>query len=203
MKTIVLLLLLLPVFSNAQKLLGGCEGCEWMLEGMPKTISSAAVIASPSEPGDRLFIQGTIYQADGKTPAPGITLYVYHTDNKGKYVPSDDQKESRRHGHLRGWVKTDNQGHYSISTIRPASYPNSKNPQHIHPIILEPLGVYYWIDEFVFEDDPLLEEKDRKPTNPRGGVGVLKASRDARGVWQAKRDIVLGMNVPGYTAKNP
>ncbi len=202
MKTIVLLLLLPAMWSCGQGL-GGCEDCELMLEGMPKTISSDLVIASPSEPGDKLFIQGTIYQADGKTPAAGITLYVYHTDNNGKYSPSDGQKQGRRHGHLRGWAKTDSQGRYSISTIRPASYPNSKNPQHIHPIILEPSGTYYWIDEFVFDDDPLLPDEERNRKNPRGGNGVLKASRDNSGVWQARRDITLGLNVPGYSAKKP
>lgn len=203
MKTIALLLLLPAVWSSAQDIVGGCEGCKMMLEDMPKTISSTLVLAGPSEPGERLFIQGTIYQADGKTPAPGVTLYVYHTNSKGKYVPAEGQTHAPRHGHLRGWVKTDNQGHYSISTIRPASYPNRTIPQHIHPIILEPSGIFYWIDEFLFDDDPLLTDQERKSSNPKGGSGILKITRDARGVWQAKRDILLGLNVPGYSAKNP
>lgn len=202
MKTVALLLLLPAMWSCGQSLVGGCEDCELMLEGMPKTISSSLVMASASEPGDRLFIQGTIYKFDSKTPAPGITLYVYHTDNTGKYSRSDGQVQGRRHGHLRGWVKTDDQGRYAISTIRPASYPNRKDPQHIHAIILEPSGVYYWIDDFLFDDDPLLGDGRYRP-NARGGFGVMKVSRDAKGVWQGKRDLVLGLNVSGYNAKNP
>lgn len=203
MKTIVLLLLFPAMWSCGQSVIGPCEDCEMMLEGMPKTIPSAMVLASPTEPGDRLFIQGTIFQTDGKTPAPGITLYVYHTDNKGKYSPADGQKDARRHGHLRGWVKTDNLGRYSISTIRPASYPNRKDPQHIHAIILEPSGKYYWVHDFLFDDDPLLSGEDRNRQQARGGYGVMKVSRDAKGVWQGKRDLVLGLNVSGYNAKNP
>jgi protocatechuate 3,4-dioxygenase beta subunit len=201
MKAIALLLLLQAMSSCGQSLVGSCEDCEMMLEGMPKTIPSELVLAGISEPGDRLFIQGTVYQADGKTPAPGITVYVYHTDNKGKYSPADGQKDARRHGHLRGWVKSDKDGRYTISTIRPASYPNSRNPQHIHVIILEPSGVYYWIDDFFFDDDLLLSGQERNRTSPRAGYGVIKPKRDAKGVWQGKRDLTLGLNVEGYKAK--
>lgn len=177
---------------------GGCEDCDLMFAGMPGNISWKTNLAGPDEPGDPLIISGTIYQKDGKTPAPGVILYVYHTDNKGKYTPAKNQTHARRHGKLRGWVKSDEQGRYEFTTIRPASYPNSQNPQHIHPIIKEPGISRYWIDEYLFEDDPVLtgQEKSRQPG--RGGPGIVKLTKNSEGTWIGKRNIILGLNVPQY-----
>jgi protocatechuate 3,4-dioxygenase beta subunit len=66
---------------------GGCDGCESIYEGMPAQISWQTNIAPDSEPGERIKISGVIYKRDGKTPAPDVILYVYHTDAKGYYSP--------------------------------------------------------------------------------------------------------------------
>ena len=79
----------------------------------------------------------------------------------------------------------------------PASYPNSNNPKHIHPTIKEPGKTEYWIDEFVFDDDPLLPASERNRSNPVGGNGVLKPIMQ-NGILVAKRDIILGLNVQNY-----
>ncbi|WKZ59398.1 MAG: intradiol ring-cleavage dioxygenase [Cyclobacteriaceae bacterium] len=177
---------------------GGCEDCELMFAGMPATLSWKTKLAPDDEPGERMIISGTIYKKDGKTPAPDVILYVYQTDNTGRYTPAPKQVHAKRHGHLRGWVKTDAQGRYEFSTIRPASYPNSRNPQHIHPIIKEPGLSLYWIDEFLFEDDPVLTVQDKTRQAKRGGSGIITLSKNAAGVWIGKRDIILGINVPNY-----
>src|SRR4051812_3563417 len=89
---------------------GGCDGCELMFEGMPERLGWQATIAGAGEAGEPLEMQGVIYQSDGRTPAPGVVLYVYHTDAKGYYSPAPGQIHGRRHGHLRGWMKTDTTG---------------------------------------------------------------------------------------------
>lgn len=175
-----------------------CEDCELMYEGMPKTLKSETKIADASEPGEPLIITGTIYKRDGKTPAPDVILYVYQTDNSGVYSPGPNQKDGKRHGHLRGWIKTGSDGKYSFTTIRPASYPDSKAPQHIHPIIKEPGLSLYWISEYLFDDDPYLTEKEKAKEQQRGGDGIIHLTKDERGVWIGKRDIILGMNIPNY-----
>lgn len=175
-----------------------CEDCEMMFEGMPQNVSWQTTIAGPDEPGEQLIMSGTIYKKDGKTPAPDVILYVYHTDNKGLYSPAPKQTQAKRHGHLRGWVKADAQGRYEFKTIRPASYPNSNNPQHIHPIIKEPGVSLYWIDEFLFADDPLLSEREKANQEKRGGSGIISLKKNEKGVWVGKRDIILGMNIPNY-----
>jgi protocatechuate 3,4-dioxygenase beta subunit len=176
----------------------GCEDCDMMFDGMPKNISWQTTIAGPDEPGEQLIISGTIYKKDGKTPAPNVILYVYHTDNKGLYSPAPKQTQAKRHGHLRGWIKTDANGRYEFKTIRPASYPNSRNPQHIHPIIKEPGVTLYWIDEFLFEDDPVLTESEKSNQEKRGGSGIISLKKNEKGILVGKRDIVLGMNIPNY-----
>lgn len=184
--------------SKTEKQIGACEDCQMMFDGMPASLSWKTTIAPEQEPGESLTISGTIFQRDGKTPAEGVILYVYHTDNAGLYSKGAHQQHAVRHGHLRGWMKTDKQGRYEFKTIRPASYPNSKNSQHIHPILHEPGKGYYWIDEFVFDDDPLLTPQERNRVEKRGGSGVMKLKKNAQGVWEGKRDIVLGLNVPNY-----
>jgi protocatechuate 3,4-dioxygenase, beta subunit len=177
---------------------GGCDGCELMYEGMPKEIGWQASIAGEGEPGEPLEMQGVIYRSDGKTPAPDVILYVYHTDAKGYYSPTPGQAYGRRHGHLRGWVKTNREGRYEFRTIRPVPYPNGRIPAHIHPIVKEPQRNEYHIDEYVFGDDPLVTTKERSKMENRGGSGVVDVNRNNQGVWVGHRDIVLGRNIPHY-----
>ena len=177
---------------------GGCEDCELMFKGMPSSMSSDVSITKPGEPGDPMVISGTVYKQDGKTPAPNVVLYVYHTDHTGEYTHGQGDHESTRHGRLRAWIKSDARGHYKFTTIRPASYPNSRNPQHVHAIIKEPGVQPYWIDEYLFDDDPYVDAKVRAQQDGRGGKGIIRLSKNAQGIWMGERDIVLGKNVDGY-----
>ncbi|MFN0149533.1 MAG: hypothetical protein ACKVU1_02345 [bacterium] len=179
-----------------------CEGCELVFEGMPATIATAARIAPATELGEPLRIEGTVVDGRGK-PAAGVIVYAYHTDARGLYPPLERARGAAlvRHGRIRGWALTDASGRYRFDTIRPASYPESTIPQHVHMHIIEVGRCTYWIDDLLFADDPHLtaEERDRIQ-NPRGGPGIATPQRDSTGCWIATRDIVLGANVPGYLA---
>ncbi|MBA2242737.1 MAG: intradiol ring-cleavage dioxygenase [Chthoniobacterales bacterium] len=175
---------------------GGCDGCKLMLEGMPQTLASQTIIM-PVDGGEPLEVEGVIFQEDGKTPAPSVILYVYHTDAKGFYSPAPGQTVARRHGGLRGWMQTDANGRYKFRTIRPAPYPNRHLPAHIHAVVKEPGKNEYYIDDFLFDDDPLLT-REKRTQDARGGSGIVQATRNANGVWIARRDLVLGRNIPHY-----
>jgi protocatechuate 3,4-dioxygenase beta subunit len=177
---------------------GTCECCEAWQEGLPGTISWQTTIPPPGEPGEALEISGTIFQNDEKTPAQGVILYVYHTDYKGNYSRGKGSGCARRHGLLRGWMKTGTDGKYLFRTIKPASYPGTTIEAHIHPIIKEPGVGEYWIDEFLFDNDPLLTDEARSRQQQRGGPGIINLSLDKDGVWKGSRDIILGKNIPGY-----
>ena len=180
--------------SAAEPVVGEpCEGCELVFEGMPETLTSEARIAPADEPGEPLTIEGVVTHRDGR-PADGIVVYAYHTDASGIY-PSG----ATRHGRLRGWALTDRDGRYRFETIRPAAYPGRRTPQHVHMHVIEPGHATYWIDSLVFSDDPLLREAERRDAREgRGGSGLVEPVEDGSGGWTVRRDIVLGLGVPGY-----
>ena len=95
-------------------------------------------------------------------------------------------------------MQTDAQGRYQFTTIRPASYPKSKFLAHIHPTIKEPTKNEYYIDDFVFENDPFMSSLEKQKMQNRGGNGIVKLTKNEEGVWVGKRDIVLGLNIPDY-----
>jgi len=184
--------------GDTQAVGGRCDGCELMYAGMPKNINPVDTSSGWKEEGQKLLVTGTVYKKDGKTPAPNTIIYYYHTDNNGYYSPKDGMDEkAKRHGHIRGWVKSGEQGKYAIYTIRPAPYPNGKAPAHIHIFIKEPNINEYYIDEFVFDDDKLLNGSQRKNLVNRGGSGILEV-QVSNGLQVAEHNIVLGLNIPGY-----
>jgi len=168
---------------------GPCEGCDWVFDGQPAKLASRARIAPVAEAGAPMVIEGVVSSARG-LPARGVVVYAYHTNQAGLYPPAGN-----RHGRLRGWAITDAQGHYRFDTIRPGAYPERNVAEHVHMHVIEPgVGTYY-IDNLEFEDDPL---NPRRRGAERGGNGLMLPQR-RDGVWQARRDIVLGRNIPGYS----
>lgn len=199
MRAMSIMLMVIWVFSPAAGQIGGpCEICNLMYEGMPEDLSWETTIAGPAEPGTRLIVKGTIFKPDGTSPAGGVILYVYQTDATGKYTPAPGQTHARQHGHLRGWVKTNEKGEYLFKTIVPASYPDSRVESHIHAVLKEPEKNEYYIGDFLFDDDPHLTRDARRRLGKRGGSGILSPRKNENGVLVATRNIVLGLNIPGY-----
>lgn len=179
------------------RLIGNCEGCEAVFEYGDRVLTPVDTLPDFEENEPKLKITGTIYEADGKTPAEGVILYIYHTNREGEYATRGGETGwARKHGYIRGWVKTGADGTYTFYTFKPGSY--SSNPAHIHPIILEPGGKYYWLLSYRFRGDPYLDESALSPESPPGGhsgVLVLKKEGD---LWVGSRDIILGKNLEGY-----
>lgn len=211
-----ILLMVIPVMvipgwaqSNARqekeiKVGGPCEGCEAVFEcPVPfEALSEFAWLPDWNENSPRkIAINGIVYQADGKTPAPGVVIYLYHTDQTGVYPLKGDEKGwAKRHGYLRGWMKTNEKGEYKFWTLRPAAYPGRNTPAHIHAIIKEPGKTPYWIDDFLFDNDPLLTATERKKLENRGGNGILKFydASSGKSPFKSERHLYLGKNIPGY-----
>lgn len=174
---------------------GPCEGCEAVFEEMPETLTARARIAPPDAGGEPLVIEGRVSGADG-APRAGIVVYAYQTDASGIYPR---HPRGIRHGRLRGWARTDDEGRYRFDTIRPGGYPDSGIPQHVHFHVVEPGRCTYWIGDLLFDDDPRLTPRERaRAVDARGGSGLASPARDADGAWRARRDIRLGLGIPGY-----
>lgn len=177
-----------------ERIIGGpCEGCENVFVDMPAELDWRAEIAGSEEAGERMVLEGTVRYLDGE-PAGGIIVYAYHTDATGVYPDA-----STRHGRLRGWTKTNEDGAYRFDTIRPGAYPRGGVAEHVHMHIIEPGRVSYYIASVRFDDDPQLSDSERaRAERGRGGSGLATPEKDAEGVWHVRRDISLGLNVPGY-----
>ena len=192
--------------ANGTQLIGDhCEGCAAVFESpIPfEKLSWIDTLPGFNKPGPKMMISGIIYQADGKTPAKNVVLYIYHTDQDGNYSNKKNEKGwASRHGYIRGWMKTNEKGQYKFYTLQPASYPNSNAVKHIHPTIKEPGKNEYWIDEYIFDDDPFLTPERRKEhQQQRGGDGLIKLKNE-NGVLTGERNIYLGKNIPGYPKVN-
>lgn len=200
MKKYILTLLFLTLSSSTSaqnQLIGNCEGCEAVFEYGDRELSNTDTLPGFHEHEPKIKISGTIYEPDGKTPAEGVILYVYHTNREGEYATRGDEEGwARQHGYIRGWVKTGADGRYTFYTYKPGSY--SRNAAHIHPVILEPNGKYYWLGSYLFEGDPNLSRRQLNQQNPRGGSdGILKLEKEGE-LLMDERDIILGKNMKGY-----
>jgi protocatechuate 3,4-dioxygenase beta subunit len=128
---------------------------------MVKKYSSAEVlnIATSDEPGKKIKIVATVRDKDGN-PVPNAMVYLYQTDYRGWYsadAPHVLMNEGDfRHARLFGYVKTDNQGKIELHTVKPAGYPQSDLPAHIH-VHVTAAGYRAFGTEFLFQDDERLK----------------------------------------------
>lgn len=172
---------------------------------LPKKLTSKDTSPAFKQKEQKILLTGTVYQIDGKTPASNVILYYYQTNSKGIYATKDDEERNmpknklgQTHGYIRGWLKTDEQGKYSIYTIKPGTYPSRGEPAHIHITVKEKnMEEPYYIDDFVFDNDRLLTTQRRKKMENRGGSGVIRfVQKDS--LWVGERNIILGLNIPDY-----
>lgn len=189
--------------KQTKKVGGGCEGCEFMYVGMPKQILSEHTSLGWIEGKQKLILTGKVFQIDGKTPASDVVIYYWHTDDNGLYSSNNETpKQAKEHGKLRGWVKTDKSGNYTIKTSRPAAYPNDNIPQHIHLSIKEPDITNEYYADLYFDDDPLyLNHKKKYGKLDRAGTELLRIVLDDN-IQIAEHNIVLGLNIPDYPTKS-
>jgi protocatechuate 3,4-dioxygenase beta subunit len=141
----------------------------------------------------RLVVTGTITGPDGKTPIRGVSIYAYHTDANGHYDPA----ETRATGNARlsGSMRSDARGHYKLSTIRPAPYPNAKIPAHVHYVLAISAYKDVWL-EMLFSDDPLITNERRAAVKEDGRYkfSIYQVTRDANSVWHCMQDFALKPN---------
>ena len=152
-------------------------------------ISWKSILSPKSDKDLPMIISGTVFEIDGKTPAPNILVYFYHTDTEGYYRRKSDEP---LHGHFRGWMLTDKQGRYEFSSIRPAPYPERKFAAHVHMTLT---GINFRedsIDSILFEGDRLITSEERKLAGKRGGFNpILTLEKGADGILRGIRNIQL------------
>jgi protocatechuate 3,4-dioxygenase beta subunit len=160
----------------------------------PASAPSSGDVAPAGEPGERLEVKGVVYAADGRTPVPNASVYVYQTDARGLYRPDDPM--GNQNPRLMLLLRSDAAGRYSYRTIRPASYPGTRVPQHIHYEVAAP-GHGTRIFEIVFEQDPLVTADVRTRAKEPGSIFSLRPIVPTPGgAGQVTQDVVLGQATP-------
>ncbi len=162
-------------------------------QNMPLQITNIMNIADANEPGERMVISGQVVKSDGVTPYPGLLIYAYHTDDKGYYSKKGNETGFQKwHGHLHGWCRTDGNGRYEIHSVKPVKYPSNNAPAHIHAAMKKTENSpSFYINDFVFKDDPLVNESYTSSLNLDGGLGVVELVKSADGILRGERKIVL------------
>lgn len=129
-------------------------------------------IVTDTIPGRKIKVIGTVKTDNGK-PAPGVTVYLYHTDSRGWYAVDKPHvggnEGDRGHARLFGYVKTDKDGKFELHTIKPKGYPQSDLPAHIHIEISAP-GYQPVVTEFLFDDDERLIDQIRQRAIQEGFI---------------------------------
>lgn len=145
------------------------------------------VIATAEEPGEPMIVTGTVYAADGKTPLAGMEVYVYHTDSEGYYRKGTTSSSNPR---LKGTMRTNAEGKYEYRTIKPASYPNSRNPAHVHYVITGK-GREKQYAELQFEGDRWLRDSGKLTDEQKRDTfsEIRPLAKDEHGVWRVVKDL--------------
>jgi protocatechuate 3,4-dioxygenase beta subunit len=88
-------------------------------------------------------------------------------------------------------MRTDSQGRYEYSTIKPASYPNTRIVAHIHYVVSAD-GYKERVFEIVFEGDPYIDDRIRADaTQEESAFSIRALTRDQQGVWRCAQDVKM------------
>mgnify|MGYP000106085548 CR=1 FL=1 len=146
---------------------------------------------------NKLKITGIIYESDGVTPAKDAILFIEQADETGDYqIRENNNKRFMSH---RGWVKTNANGEYTFYTfvpgaaISPVTFPRRKGLKKILPTIKENNKPEYYLNAFLFDNDPLLTKACRKRLKRKGIDSILKPTKQGD-ILVVNKDIVLEEN---------
>lgn len=149
------------------------------------------MLASESEPGQRLIISGIVKNLDCLEIIPNTEIDIWHADNSGSYSSGNDYT-------LRGKTYTNSQGFYSIETIFPGKYLNAGQfrPRHFHFKITPP-GFPTFTTQTYFQGDSDLAGDPASSVNSGqydATNRILPYTVNAQGTIEVTWDIVVDGN---------
>lgn len=83
-----------------------------------------SIVAGPDVPGEHVIIRGCVLDGDG-TPVPDVMLETWQADAAGHYSQGDNTQQASSASGFSGFgrVPTDEQGQFTLSTIKPGRVP--------------------------------------------------------------------------------
>lgn len=147
---------------------------------------STAQLAPANAVGTVLFITGTVYANDCKTPIGNAVVDVWHANDGGDYEDVD----------YRGVVKTDSSGQYSFATILPGKYLNGNTyrPRHLHYKVSAPdIDTSVLTTQIYFEGDTSIPG-DPWASKDSAEARVIPLSTDQKDAEHGVADITLDID---------
>jgi hypothetical protein len=149
-------------------------------------------IADSREPGPRIEVMGTVRSATNARPLPGLTVYVYHSDQRGQYGLD---RMGRLDPRLCGVMLTNARGEYRFRSVMPG---HAEGTPHVH---IEVWGPRVEHQEFILQFGRELPPEARGYAGPRllarepdDATAITRPfSRDARGVIHVVRDLKVNV----------
>jgi catechol 1,2-dioxygenase len=113
-------------------------------------------LVGPNEAGVPLLLEGRLFGPDCKTLLKDYTLDIWQADANGSYSSAAGDYR------LRGKIKTDQDGRYSVETILPGRYSDAAGmrPAHLHVTFLSPGQNELLTTQLYFKGDPFLGQAD-------------------------------------------
>lgn len=131
------------------------------------------VLASDATAGQRIRIEGRVFDGDGK-PVPDAMVEIWQANSYGRYHHPDDKQEKPLDPSFTGWGRsgTDENSLFHFETIKPGPVPGAGDTvqaPHINVIVfargmlLHAYTRIYFADEAANGTDPVLNSiKNRK-----------------------------------------
>lgn len=171
---------------GTQAAAGGCDPTTddilgpYYLPGSPNT----AQVASPDEPGTRLFISGAVLSNDCLTPVSNAKIEVWQANDAAVYDTSQSFN-------LRATMFTDANGLYAFESIMPGAYLNGAQyrPRHIH-FRVNKVGFPELITQLYFEGDPYIAA-DPWASQPAAAMRIIPLTEIDPTALEGQFDIVL------------
>jgi protocatechuate 3,4-dioxygenase beta subunit len=111
--------------------------------------------------GERIVVSGRVLDEDGR-PIRNTLVEIWQANAAGRYTHPVDQHPAPLDPNFTGAGRTftDDEGHYTFTTIKPGAYPwrnhhNGWRPAHIHFSLFGPAFVTRLITQMYFPGDPL------------------------------------------------
>ena len=135
------------------------------------------LLASDNTQGERIRIEGYVFDGDGKT-VPDAMVEIWQANAYGRYNHPDDKQEKPLDPNFFGWGRsgTDKTGGFSFETVKPGAVPGpdaSVQAPHINVtvfargMLVHAYTRIYFNDEPANETDPVLssiKDKSRRRT---------------------------------------
>ncbi len=109
--------------------------------------------------GQKVFLRGQVIDVDTGTAISGALVEFWQACESGKYNHPNDSNSAPLDPYFQYWaqVRADNNGSFSLKTIRPGAYPAGNGwvrPPHIHVKVHKP-GYPSLTTQIYFAGDPL------------------------------------------------